>query len=56
MMGSKTSDGPIVKLSSSSSTMCLEDSKCMLQIECSSSMTTLHQKDQDADADMKHRI
>ena len=41
-MGSKTSIGPIVRLSSGSSTMSLEDSKSMLQIDCSSSVTTLH--------------
>ena len=59
-MDSKTSTGPIVRFSSSSSTMSLEDSKCMLEIECSSSVTTLHQTSSatwslDPTQPMKHR-
>ena len=43
MMDSETSTGPIERLPSGSSTMSLEDFKRILQIECSSSVTTLHQ-------------
>ena len=43
MIDSKTSTGPKVRLSSGLSTMSLEDFKYILQRECSSSETTLHQ-------------
>ena len=50
----------VVRLSSGSSTMNLEDSKCMSQIECNSSVTTLHQTSGatwslDSTQQMKHR-
>ena len=43
MMDFKTSTGPMVRLSSGSSTMSLKDSNCKLQTENSSSVTTLQQ-------------
>ena len=61
MIDFKTSTGPIVRLFSGSSTMSTEDSKCMLQIECSSSVTTLHQTSSftwrlDPAQKMKHQV